>query len=492
MSYILLAAAVVLLVTYIINQVRKPANFPPGPSWLPFIGNLPELRKLSRALGGQYLALIELAKRYKTNVLGLKLGSEYVVTVFSYPVIKTVLLGDEYDGRPDNFFMRLRTMGTRRGITCTDGELWKIQRNFVVTHLRSLGFGKKPMEILIKEEIPELLGVLQQNGSSVRIGKVIAPSVINILWALTTGSRIDRKDPRLNRLLDLLELRKNVFDMSGGTLSQHPWLRFVAPERTGYNVIQKLNVELKDLLMETVTQHYKTWTAGASDDLIHSFITEMKNANGHETTFTEEQLVMVCLDIFIAGAQTTSTTLDFAFLVMILYPDVQSKVHACLDQAFKKSEDVNYSDRVRVPYIEAVLLEVERYYHVTPITGPRRVLRDTTLEGYSIPKGTTVLISSYSIHHDKDFWGDPEVFRPDRFLDENGKLLSNERLIPFGLGRRRCLGEILAKHCLFIFFVELMRRYKLSSLPGMAKPSAIPLPGITLSPEKYTAKFTSR
>lgn len=74
-----------------------------------------QLRKLSRALGGQHLALVELARQHKTNVLGLKLGGDYVVAVFSYPVIRTVLLEDEYDGRPDNFFIRLRTMGTRKG-----------------------------------------------------------------------------------------------------------------------------------------------------------------------------------------------------------------------------------------------------------------------------------------------------------------------------------------------------------------------------------------
>lgn len=56
---------------------------------------------------------------------------------------------------------------------------------------------------------------------------------------------------------------------------------------------------------------------------------------------------MVCLDIFIAGSQTTSNTLDFAFLMMILRPDVQGEVHTCLDRTFGKLEEINYSDRVR-------------------------------------------------------------------------------------------------------------------------------------------------
>lgn len=71
---------------------------------------------------------------------------------------------------------------------------------------------------------------------------------------------------------------------------------------------------------------------------------------------------------------------------------------------------------------------------MVPIGGPRRVLKDTTLEGYNIPKNATVLISLYSIHNDEKYWKDPYVFRPERFLDNNGNLLPLERLIPFGLG----------------------------------------------------------
>lgn len=172
------------------------------------------------------------------------------------------------------------------GVTCTDGELWRIQRSFVVTHLRSLGFGKKPMELLIKEEITEVLSTLRDNSKAVEVGKILAPAIINILWALTSGTRISRKDRRLNRLLELLAMRTKVFDMSGGTLSQHPWLRFVAPEKTGYNIMKRINRDLRDLLMETIEQHYESWTEGADSDLIYSFISEMKKSNGHKNTFT--------------------------------------------------------------------------------------------------------------------------------------------------------------------------------------------------------------
>lgn len=86
-----------------------------GPPCLPIVGNLPLLKKLSKELGGQYLALEHLAKKYKTRVLGLQLGSDFVITVFSYEVVRQVLTKEEYEGRPNSFFLKLRCMGEKRG-----------------------------------------------------------------------------------------------------------------------------------------------------------------------------------------------------------------------------------------------------------------------------------------------------------------------------------------------------------------------------------------
>jgi len=86
-----------------------------GPKWLPFVGNTYQLAKLASAKGGQYLALEDLRKRYNSDVIGLKLGREYVVVVFGDVLLNDTFHRDEFQGRPDNFFMRLRTMGKRLG-----------------------------------------------------------------------------------------------------------------------------------------------------------------------------------------------------------------------------------------------------------------------------------------------------------------------------------------------------------------------------------------
>lgn len=152
-------------------------------------------------------------------------------------------------------------------------------------------------------------------------------------------------------------------------------------------------------------------------------------------------------------------------------------------------------------------MEVERYYHVVPIEGPRRALKSVTLNGYTIPKvyselfafllliffqDSTILISAYSVHHNSDYWKHPEIFNPERFLNEDGTVIKPQNFVPFGLGRRRCLGEVLAKQCLFFVFVEVMRNFNVK-LSEKCKPLKGKFqPGITLSSEDFQADFEFR
>lgn len=84
-----------------------------GPQWWPFIGNTRQLRRAARQLNGQHLVFEQWMADYASPVIGLKLGSEFVVVAMTYPMVREVHTNPVYDGRPDNFFLRLRTMGTR-------------------------------------------------------------------------------------------------------------------------------------------------------------------------------------------------------------------------------------------------------------------------------------------------------------------------------------------------------------------------------------------
>lgn len=278
------------------------------------------------------------------------------------------------------------------------------------------------MEISIQSELKEILQILEKNGEFYGgENNIIATSVINILWSFTCGSKFDRSDTRLKRLFALLNRRAKAFDMSGGTLSQMPWLRFFAPESTGFNLINNLNKEFYELFMEVIKEHLNDYSdEKAGDDLIYAFIKEMKlQEKNLNSTFTVKQLSMVILDIFIAGATTTSTTIDLILLSLLLHPNVQKK---CREE-IANVQNLTYSNRDALPFMVATLLESQRFFCITPITGPRRTLNDASFFGYDIPKNSTILIGSKSVLEDRNFWTDPENFRPERFLNSEMQII---------------------------------------------------------------------
>lgn len=257
-----------------------------GPRWLPIVDNFYEIRKLSKTLGGLHLAFQKLSEQFKTNVVGLKLAGNYVIAVQSEHLVRHVLLTEAFEGKPNNFFLRTRCMGTLKGIVCVDGPFWVEQRNFVVRHLKYAGYGKKSMECLINEELTDIIETLATVGPDVEFEPVFALPILNIVWTLLTGIRIHHTDPRLQGLLSLLNVRGKAFDMAGGSLNQFPWLRHIVPNQIGYNLLLKINKEMKELFMDTIRQHHDTWQPGKQDNLIYKYITEMNKCEKNKETFT--------------------------------------------------------------------------------------------------------------------------------------------------------------------------------------------------------------
>lgn len=124
----------------------------------------------------------------------------------------------------------------------------------------------------------------------------------------------------------------------------------------------------------------------------------------------------------------------------------------------------------RLPYTEACLREIMRFETLVPSGLPHRAIVDTEFLGYDIPKGTFIITAIDSASHDTDAWDDPNVFKPERFLDESGSLcLRKDISVPFGAGKRLCAGETFARNMLFLFVTSFLQAFTIR-MPDNVKP----------------------
>ena len=146
-------------------------------------------------------------------------------------------------------------------------------------------------------------------------------------------------------------------------------------------------------------------------------------------------------------------------------------------------------DLPNLPYTEAFILEVMRRVTAVPLGTPHSTSRTTKLNGHTIPKGTQVIPLIHAVHMDPTLWKDPEQFNPDRFLSQDGKsTVKPDFFIPFGIGRRVCLGDVLAKAELFLFFSSLLHVFNLRMPEGEPQPDLRGMTGVTVTPQTFQVR----
>ncbi|XP_048108790.1 cytochrome P450 2J6-like isoform X2 [Alosa alosa] len=259
-----------------------------------------------------------------------------------------------------------------------------------------------------------------------------------------------------------------------------------------HQTVRNIYDHVKVFLREEIEQHKKDWEPSEPRDYIDCYLNEIEKSKENAAAgFTEDNLIMCSLDLFVAGSETTSTTLRWSFLYMAKYPEVQEKVQAEIDRVIGQSRLPTMADRADMPYTDAVIHEIQRIGNIAPLGLPRYTTKDVQLGDYLIPKGTEIIANLTSVMFDKEEWETPHTFNPGHFLNKEGKFVKNPAFIPFSAGKRVCLGESLAKMELFLFFTSFLQRYTFS-MPAGVKPVMDFRFGITLAPQPYEICATPR
>ena len=189
--------------------------------------------------------------------------------------------------------------------------------------------------------------------------------------------------------------------------------------------------------------------------------------------------------MLLAGTETTATSLKWSIIILANNPDIQAKLHAELHRVLEPDQVIRLKDKERLPYLEAFIWEVQRFKTIGPLALPHSTQTATKLCGYDIPADSFIFANLTGIHMDETVFEHPTEFRPERFLDSEGRFQKHPNVIPFGIGKRSCLGEILARHELFLFTAVLTQRFKFVLPEGISRISEEGVLNFVYCPERF-------
>uniref|UniRef100_A0A667Y5F8 Uncharacterized protein n=1 Tax=Myripristis murdjan TaxID=586833 RepID=A0A667Y5F8_9TELE len=470
-SLLLFSVVFLVIADYVKN--RRPNSFPPGPWALPFVGNIFS----SCPFVSDVFLSSQFAETYG-DVYSLRMGQTWMVVLNGFNTLKEALLTQGHCVADRPILPLQDDVAPNQGIITTNGHMWKHQRRFALFTLKYFGVGKKSLESAIVDEsmhfckeIADLKGKEPFNPHIITNN-----AVANIICTLVFGHRFEYGDEKFMKLMVLL----TVF-LTAQLYNSFPVLmrRVPGPHHT----IRKIYSDFMDLIKVDISKHKEDWDPSEPRDYIDCYLSEIQKVGGQITHF-KDNLIICALELFVAGSETTSTTLRWAFLYMAKYPEIQEKVQAEIDRVIGQSRQPSMMDRANLPYTDAVIHEILRMGNIVPLSLPHSTNNEMQLGNYTIPKGVVIIPNLTSVLFDKKEWETPYTFNPGHFLNEEGKFVKRAAFIPFSAGKRVCLGENLARMELFLFFTSFMQRFTFS-MPSGVKPVLDYRFGVTLAPIQY-------
>ncbi|XP_015679161.2 cytochrome P450 2J5-like [Protobothrops mucrosquamatus] len=475
--FVLLLALLILL---FLKQLWSRRHLPPGPLALPLIGTA-----LANGISFREDYFLKPAKRYG-NIYSLWLGPHLAVVLSGFKAVKEGMTSfpEEFSDRPK--YLLLSAFGKGRGIIISNGHTWKQQRHIGITSLRKLGLGKKSIEHKIEEVAQTLVDVFRQTkGQPFDPSFPVINAVSNVICALSFGHQFAPEDENFQKLIQILE---SLVKFSGGFFYA---MNVVFPQLMKYvpgphkDALASMEVIISFAKQE-IEKHKESSSLHEPQDFTDHYLLQMeKSRNDSNSTYNEENLAQCIFDFFSAGTDTSFATLMWALLLLTNHPDIQEKVQKEIEDVFGFSRSISYQDRKKLPYTNAVIHEIQRVKYVMLVGAPRKSTKDVKMRGYHIPKGTMILPDLRSVLIDPEQWETPEEFNPNHFLDKDGKFIERDEFLPFGIGERICVGELLARTEIFIFLTNLLRAFSFRLPEGVKELNEAPIVKATMHPHPY-------
>ena len=178
-----------------------------------------------------------------------------------------------------------------------------------------------------------------------------------------------------------------------------------------------------------------------------------------ENELSDDEIIQVAVTLLAGGVDTASNKLISCLFMLSKFQRAQDKLYEEINEILPNGQTPTYDDLSKMTYLRATISEVARLSPVTVGTA-RKLSKPIVLSGYEVPAGVILTLSGYkSQQMRRELFGDPEEFRPERWLREN-KNFHAFAALPFGFGPRMCLGRRIAVMEISLFLIRLLQKFK--------------------------------
>lgn len=354
----------------------------------------------------------------------------------------------------------------------------------LVPHTFPRNFSSRHSQLnsIINDHMEEMLNEFGAH-ESIDIKDTILETCANIFLQYFTSKTFCRTNGDFKRLISNFD--KIFYEVNQGYAAD--FLPFLQPlHRRNIKRMTQWSEEIREIILHNIVgDRFNEWQDGTeAQDYLESLIENVKSVGDNQEKL-EWDTALFALEDIVGGHAAVGNFLIKVFGYVATKPEVQKKIQAEIDAL--SCGKISLGDKTSMPYTEATIVEAVRLI-ASPIV-PHVANQDSTIAGFDVPKDTLIFLNNHDLSMSPALWDKPEEFIPDRFI-RDGRLTKPDHFIPFGIGRRSCMGYKMVQMLSFSLLANTLSKFDILTLDK--ENYKVQCGSLAMPKETYRLKFVPR
>ncbi|EMY2788078.1 cytochrome P450 [Campylobacter jejuni] len=393
-------------------------------------------------------------RSYKMQTGYVKMPNFDLYVINDTKEVKRMMVDEVREFPKSAFLHELLSPLLGESIFTTNGEVWKKQRELLRPSFEMTRINK--VFNLMSEAVADMMDRFSKypNHAVIEVDEAMTFITADVIFRTIMSSKLDEEKGKkiLNAFVTFQE--QSVHTAMRRMFRFPKWLSYVLGDRKR----AKAGDVIRQVLSDIIKPRYDMADNAEFEDILGSLLLVVDTDTNKRFSF-EEILDQVAM-LFLAGHETTASSLTWTLYLLSLYPKEQEKAYEEITQVLQGGA-IEISHLRQFKYLTNIFKESLRLY---PPVGffAREAKKDTQVRDKLIKKGSGVVIAPWLIHRHEEFWTNPHGFNPSRFEGEYKK----DAYLPFGVGERICIGQGFAMQEAILILANILKTYKLELEEG--------------------------